>query len=237
MNTLTQDEINRYNRHLIIPEFNIEHQEKLKGAKVLVVGVGGLGSPLVTYLTAAGVGTIGIIDDDIVSESNLQRQVIYSQNDVGLSKVDCAEKRMKGINPNVNVIKHASKLTKENAEEIISEFDIVCDGTDNYEARYTIDDICADQHKPYIYGSIAEFKGQASVFHYGIGKSYRDLYPEAPQEKVKKDIGVIGALPGIIGSIQANETIKIISGLGETLDGRLLLFDALTMKFTVLGLE
>ncbi len=236
MNTLTKDDINRYNRHLIIPEFNIEHQQKLKNARVLVVGVGGLGSPLVTYLTAAGVGTIGIIDDDIVSESNLQRQVIYSQSDIGKSKVDCAESRMKGINPNVNVIKYANKLTKENAEGIISEFDIVCDGTDNYEARYVIDDICGKQSKPYVYASIAEFKGQASVFHYGTGKSYRDLYPQAPQETEKKDIGVIGALPGIIGSIQANETIKIITGLGETLDGKLLLFDALTMRFNLLGL-
>jgi molybdopterin/thiamine biosynthesis adenylyltransferase len=236
MNTLTQYEINRYDRHLIIPEFNIEHQQRLKDARVLVVGVGGLGSPVVTYLTAAGVGTVGIIDDDIVSESNLQRQVIYSQSDIGKSKVDCAENRMKGINPKVNVIKHSCKLTKEHAEEIISNFDIVCDGTDNFEARYTIDDVCANQNKPYVYGSIAEFKGQTSVFHYGIGKSYRDLYPQAPQKTEKKDIGVIGALPGIIGSIQANETIKVITGLGETLDGKLLLFDALTMKFTVLGL-
>ncbi len=234
----SKEELERYSRHLIIPEFNIEGQRRLKNAKVLVVGSGGLGSPLLLYLTAAGVGTIGIVDFDLVDETNLQRQVLFSVDDVGQSKSASAIKRLKGLNPHVKFIEHNTRLTSENALEILSGYDVVADGTDNFPTRYLVNDACVILQKPNVYASIFRFEGQVSVFNYtdqngNTGPNYRDLFPTPPPPGLVPSCaegGVIGVLPGIIGSLQANEVIKVVTHIGDPLSGRLFLFDALTFE-------
>lgn len=238
----SKQELERYSRHLIIPEFNIEGQRKLKNAKVLVVGTGGLGSPLLLYLTAAGVGNIGIIDFDIVDDSNLQRQVLFTVNDVGRPKVEVAEERLLKLNPHVNFKSYNTKLTSENALDIIKDYDVVADGTDNFPTRYLVNDACVILGKVNVYASIFRFDGQVSVFNYQnedgtFGPHYRDLFPTPPPPGMVPSCaegGVIGVLPGIIGSLQANEVLKVVSGVGEPLTGRLFLFDALTFETRVM---
>ena len=231
---LTNDEIARYSRHLILPEIGVAGQRKLKGARVLVVGTGGLGAPLAMYLAAAGIGTLGIVDFDFVEESNLQRQVIHGTRDIGRPKVASAEDRIKGINPKIKVVTYNAKLTSENALDIIRDYDVVADGTDNFQTRYLVNDACVLLGKPNVYGSIFRFEGQASVFGAKDGPCYRCLYPEPPPPGLVPSCaegGVLGVLPGIVGCIQANEVIKQIVGGGEPLAGRLLLFDSWKMKF------
>ena len=233
-NVFSKEELERYNRHLVIPNVGVDGQKKLKNAKVLVIGAGGLGSPLMMYLAAAGIGTIGIVDFDTVSLSNLQRQVIFSTDDVGLSKAETAKNKLHGINPNVKVNEYNIKLKNTNALDIIKEYDIIADGTDNFAARYLINDACVLLKKPVVYGSILRFDGQVSVFDAEHGPCYRCLYPEPPlagEVPSCEEGGVLGVLPGIIGSLQANEVIKYILGEGDLLTGRLLMFDALKMNF------
>ncbi len=237
---LSNEEIARYSRHLILPEVGMEGQQKLKAAKVLCVGTGGLGAPLALYLTAAGVGTIGLVDFDVVDESNLQRQIIHSQATVGMLKVDSAEQMLKGLNKNVNVVKHNAMLTSANALEIFRDYDVIADGTDNFQTRYLVNDACVLTGKPNAYGSIFRFEGQASVFATEEGPCYRCLYPEPPPPGLVPSCaegGVLGILPGLVGVIQATEVIKLILGIGEPLIGRLLLVDALGMQFRTLKLR
>ncbi len=238
---LTNEEIARYSRHLILPEVGYEGQQKLKAAKVLCVGTGGLGAPLALYLAAAGVGTLGLVDFDTVDASNLQRQVIHSTATVGKLKVDSAEIMLKGLNPNLNVIKFNTMLTSANAMEIFKDFDVIADGTDNFQTRYLVNDACVlSGNKPNAYGSIFRFEGQASVFATEDGPCYRCLYPEPPPPGLVPSCaegGVLGILPGLVGIIQATEVIKLILGIGETLVGRLLLVDALGMNFRTLKLR
>ena len=237
---LTNEEIARYSRHLILPEVGMEGQQKLKAAKVLCVGTGGLGAPLAMYLAAAGVGTLGLVDFDIVDESNLQRQIIHSQSTVGMLKVDSAEKMLHGLNKNVNVVKHNTMLTSANALEIFKDYDVIADGTDNFQTRYLVNDACVLLNKPNAYGSIFRFEGQASVFATEEGPCYRCLYPEPPPPGLVPSCaegGVLGILPGLVGIIQATEVIKLILGIGESLAGRLLLVDALSMQFRTLKLR
>jgi adenylyltransferase/sulfurtransferase len=227
---LSNEEIARYSRHLIMPEVALEGQKQLKAAKVLTVGTGGLGSPLALYLAAAGIGTIGIVDFDVVDESNLQRQIIHGTSDVGRPKVESAHDKIKDINPNVEVRVHEEALTSENALEIIKDYDVIVDGTDNFPTRYLVNDACVLLNKPNVYGSIFRFEGQASVFYAEEGPCYRCLYPEPPPPGLVPSCaegGVLGILPGAIGTIQATETAKLILGIGEPLIGRLLLYDAL----------
>jgi sulfur-carrier protein adenylyltransferase/sulfurtransferase len=238
--TLSNDEILRYSRHLIIPEVGIEGQQKLKAAKVLLIGAGGLGAPLGLYLSAAGVGTIGMVDFDVVDFTNLQRQVIHATQDVGKKKLDSAAEKMQSINPHVKIVKHEVALTSENALEILKDYDYVVDGTDNFPTRYLVNDACVLLGKPNVYGSIFRFEGQATVFAYEGGPCYRCLYPEPPPPGLVPSCaegGVLGILPGTIGLIQATETVKLILGIGEPLVGRLLLYDALGMKFRELKLR
>jgi molybdopterin/thiamine biosynthesis adenylyltransferase/rhodanese-related sulfurtransferase len=237
---LTNEEVARYSRHLILPEVGYEGQQKLKAARVLCVGTGGLGAPLSLYLAAAGVGTLGLVDFDTVDASNLQRQVIHSTSTVGMLKVDSAEIMLKGLNPNLNVIKYNTMLTSANALEIFKDFDIIADGTDNFQTRYLVNDACVLTGKPNAYGSIFRFEGQASVFATEAGPCYRCLYPEPPPPGLVPSCaegGVLGILPGLVGIIQATEVIKLILGIGETLAGRLLLVDALGMNFRQLKLR
>jgi adenylyltransferase/sulfurtransferase len=237
---LSNDEIARYSRHLILPEVGMEGQLKLKAARVLCVGTGGLGAPLALYLAAAGVGTLGLVDFDTVDASNLQRQIIHSTATVGKLKVDSAEIMLKALNPYMNVVKHNTMLTSANAMEIFKDYDIIADGTDNFQTRYLVNDACVLLHKPNAYGSIFRFEGQASVFATEAGPCYRCLYPEPPPPGLVPSCaegGVLGILPGLVGVIQATEVIKLILGIGETLAGRLLLVDALTMKFRTLKLR
>ncbi len=230
----SKEELERYSRHLIIPDFNIDGQRKLKEAKVLVVGTGGLGSPLLQYLTAAGVGTIGLVDFDVVEASNLQRQVLFTIQDVGKPKVTAAIERLRAQNPYVNFRAHETRLTAENALDIIKGYDVVADGTDNFATRYLVNDACVLLEKVNVYASIFRFEGQLSVFNLADksgqrGPNYRDLFPTPPPPGLVPncaEAGVIGVLPGIMGSLQANEVIKVISGVGEPLSGRLFLFDA-----------
>ena len=238
--TLSNEEIARYSRHLILPEVGMDGQRKLKAAKVLCVGTGGLGAPLALYLAAAGVGTIGLVDFDVVDESNLQRQIIHSQSTVGKLKVDSAEIMLKGLNKNVNVVKHNTMLTSANALEIFKDYDVIADGTDNFQTRYLVNDACVLTGKPNAYGSIFRFEGQASVFATEEGPCYRCLYPEPPPPGLVPSCaegGVLGILPGLVGVIQATEVIKLILGIGEPLIGRLLLVDALGMGFRTLKLR
>jgi adenylyltransferase/sulfurtransferase len=237
---LTNDEIARYSRHLLLPEIGMEGQQKLKAAKVLIVGTGGLGAPLALYLSAAGVGTIGLVDFDVVDESNLQRQIIHSTRDVGRPKVASAKDRIKGVNPLVNVVVHNTMLTSQNALDIIKDYDIVADGTDNFQTRYLVNDACVFLGKPNVYGSVFQFEGQSSVFGAKDGPCYRCLYPSPPPPGLVPSCaegGVMGVLPGIIGTIQAAETIKLIVGGAKPLVGRLLHFDAWRMAFRELKLE
>jgi len=237
---LSNDEILRYSRHLIMPEVGMEGQQKLKAAKVLCIGAGGLGSPLALYLTAAGVGTLGMVDFDVVDYTNLQRQIIHTTNDVGRKKLDSAADKLKAINPFLNLRPFDMKLTSANALDLFREFDIVADGTDNFPTRYLVNDACVLTGKPNVYGSIFRFEGQASVFATENGPCYRCLYPEPPPPGLVPSCaegGVLGILPGLVGVIQATETIKLILGQGDSLVGRLLLVDALGMKFRELKLR
>jgi sulfur-carrier protein adenylyltransferase/sulfurtransferase len=237
---LSNEEIARYSRHLILPEVGMEGQKKLKAAKVLCVGTGGLGSPLTLYLAAAGVGTIGLVDFDVVDSSNLQRQIIHSTADIGRPKIDSAEEKLKALNPFINIVKFETMLTSANALEIISQFDVIADGTDNFQTRYLVNDACVITGKPNAYGSIFRFEGQASVFATKDGPCYRCLYPEPPPPGLVPSCaegGVLGILPGLVGVIQATEAIKLILGVGEPLIGRLLLVDALNMGFRQLKLR
>jgi adenylyltransferase/sulfurtransferase len=232
--TLSSDEVLRYSRHLIIPEVALSGQLKLKQAKVLLVGAGGLGAPLGLYLAAAGVGTIGVIDADVVDHTNLQRQVQFGTGDVGTPKLEATERRLKDLNPYVNVIKHETWLSSENALDIIKDYDVVVDGTDNFPTRYLVNDACVMLGKPNVYGSIFRFEGQVSVFHAQQGPCYRCLYPEPPPPGLVPSCaegGVLGVLPGSVGTLQAIEAVKLILGIGDPLIGRLLRFDALEMSF------
>src|SRR5579862_2408335 len=238
--TLSKEEILRYSRHLIIPEVGIEGQKKLKAANVLLVGAGGLGAPLGLYLTAAGIGRIGIVDFDVVDFTNLQRQVIHSTRDVGRKKLDSAAEKMQAINPYLKIDKHELALSSENALDILKDYDIVVDGTDNFPTRYLVNDACVLLKKPNVYGSIFRFEGQSTVFAYQGGPCYRCLYPEPPPPGLVPSCaegGVLGILPGTIGLIQATEAVKLILGVGEPLVGRLVLYDALAMKFRELKLR
>ena len=237
---LSNEEIGRYSRHLIMPEVALEGQKKLKQAKVLTIGTGGLGSPLALYLAAAGVGTIGIVDFDVVDESNLQRQILHGTSDVGRPKVDSARDKLEDINPNVNIVVHEEALTSENALDILKDYDVIVDGTDNFPTRYLVNDACVLLGKPNVYGSIFRFEGQASVFWAEEGPCYRCLYPEPPPPGLVPSCaegGVLGILPGAIGTIQATETVKLILGIGEPLVGRLMLYDALGMSFREMKLR
>jgi adenylyltransferase/sulfurtransferase len=238
--TLSNEEILRYSRHLIMPEVGMEGQLKLKAARVLCIGAGGLGSPLALYLGAAGVGTLGIVDFDVVDYTNLQRQIIHSTADVGRKKLDSAADKLKAINPFVNVRKIETRLSSENALELFRDFDIIADGTDNFPTRYLVNDASVITGKPNVYGSIFRFEGQASVFATREGPCYRCLYPEPPPPGLVPSCaegGVLGILPGLVGVIQATEVVKLILGKGDPLIGRLLLVDALGMKFRELKLR
>jgi sulfur-carrier protein adenylyltransferase/sulfurtransferase len=238
--SLSKEEILRYSRHLIMPEVGMEGQLKLKQAKVLMVGAGGLGAPLGLYLAAAGVGRIGVVDFDVVDFTNLQRQVIHGTKDVGRKKLDSAAETMQDINPYLRIDKHETALTSENALEIIQDYDMVIDGTDNFPTRYLVNDACVLLKKPNVYGSIFRFEGQATVFGYPGGPCYRCLYPEPPPPGLVPSCaegGVLGILPGVIGLIQATEAVKLILGVGEPLVGRLMLYDALAMRFRELKLR
>ncbi|MDB5313004.1 MAG: molybdenum cofactor biosynthesis protein MoeB [Gemmataceae bacterium] len=231
---LSQNEFARYSRHVIMPEVGLDGQKKLKAAKVLVIGTGGLGSPLALYLAAAGVGTLGLVDFDTVDASNLQRQIIHGTRDVGRSKCQSAADKLRDINPEVAVVVHEERFTSKNAVEIVRGYDVVVDGTDNFPTRYLVNDVCVLLNKPNVYGSIFRFDGQATVFHPAVGPCYRCLYPEPPppgEVPSCAEGGVLGILPGVIGCIQATETIKLILGIGEPLIGRLLHYDALSMTF------
>jgi len=241
----SSEELARYSRHLILPEFNIEGQKKLKQAKVLVVGTGGLGAPLLLYLTAAGVGTIGLVDFDVVDDSNLQRQVLFTREDLGQPKVQAAKRRLEALNPYVKFVTYETALTSDNALDIIKDFDVVADGTDNFPTRYLVNDACVLLGKVNVYASIYRFEGQATVFNYKdkhgvLGPNYRDLFPTPPPPGLVPSCaegGVIGVLPGILGSLQASEVIKVISGVGETLSGRLFLFDASSFETRTLKIK
>lgn len=243
--TFSKEELERYSRHLIIPDFNIEGQRKLKAAKVLVVGTGGLGAPLLSYLVAAGAGNIGIVDFDTVDESNLQRQILFTVDDVGRSKVEAAAARLRRQNPFVNIKTYNTALTSQNALDIIKDYDVVADGTDNFPTRYLVNDACVLLNKVNVYASIFRFEGQASVFNYtdkdgNVGPNYRDLFPTPPPPGLVPSCaegGVLGVLPGILGSLQANEVIKVITEIGDTLSGRLFLFDALTFETRILKIH
>ena len=237
---LTKEEYERYSRHLILPEVGLEGQKRLKASSVLCIGSGGLGSPLLLYLAAAGIGRLGLVDFDVVDSSNLQRQVIHGTSWVGKPKIESAKNRILEINPNCQVDLYETLLSSENALEILEPYDVVVDGTDNFPTRYLVNDACVLLNKPNVYGSIFRFEGQATVFNYQGGPNYRDLYPEPPPPGMVPSCaegGVLGILPGIIGVIQATETVKIILGKGTTLSGRLLLYDALNMKFRELKLR
>lgn len=227
---LQPKEIKRYSRHLILPEIGVEGQERLKQAKVLMIGAGGLGCPVLQYLTAAGVGTIGIVDDDVVNESNLQRQILFGVQDIGKKKVVVAAEKLAAQNPFVNFKSYTERITAENAEQLISEFDLVIDGSDNFTTRYLVNDVCVSLDKPLVFGSIHKFEGQVSVFNYLGGPTYRCLYPEpsAPEDMPNcSETGVLGVLPGMIGLYMANEVIKAICKIGQVLSGKLLVLNAL----------
>ncbi len=231
---LSVDEVKRYSRHLIIPEIGMTGQKRLKNARVLCVGAGGLGSPALLYLAAAGVGTLGVIDFDVVEESNLQRQIIHGQSDIGRPKAESAADSIREVNPYVNVVLHEVHLDSDNAMEIFAQYDLIVDGTDNFATRYLVNDTCVLLGKPYVWGSIYRFDGQASVFWAEHGPCYRCLYPEPPPPGMVPSCaegGVLGVLCASIGSIQVNEAIKVITGVGEPLAGRLMIYDALEMSY------
>lgn len=234
----SQEELERYSRHLILPEFNVEGQKKLKNSKVLVIGAGGLGCPMLMYLAAAGIGTIGIVDFDVVDISNLQRQVLFSIDDVGKSKAETAVRKLSKLNPLIHIKAHNVKLTSDNALDIFKDYDLVADGTDNFPTRYLVNDACVLLNKPNVHGSIFRFEGQVAVFNYtledgSVSPNYRDIFPVPPPPGLVTNCaegGVLGVLPGIIGSLQTNEIIKILTGIGNPLIAKLFIFDALTME-------
>lgn len=234
----TSAELARYNRHIIIPDFGLKAQQKLKAAKVLVIGSGGLGSPVLLYLAAAGIGTIGIIDFDVVDDSNLHRQILFGVKDIGQPKVEAAKLRLEELNPYINIVLYNTQLTSKNALEFIRDYDVVADGTDNFPTRYLVNDACVLLNKPNVYASIYQFEGQLSVFNYHnksgeLGPNYRDLYPTPPLPGMVRSCaegGVLGVLPGILGSLQALEVIKIITGVGETMSGRFFIFNGLSFE-------
>jgi adenylyltransferase/sulfurtransferase len=231
---LSREELSRYRRHLILPEVGVEGQRKLKRSKVVLVGVGGLGSPAALYLAAAGVGEIGLVEDETVELSNLQRQVLYTTRDVGRAKLDAAKERIQALNPETRVVGHPHRLTKGNALDILAPYDIILDGTDNFPARYLVNDAAALLGKPDVYGSVSRFEGQTSVFDAQRGPCYRCLYPEPPRPDrfpPCAETGVAGVVPGVIGVLQATEVLKLLLGQGRPLIGRLLLFDALSLGF------
>ena len=237
---LSPEEFVRYSRHLSLPEVGIKGQKKIKSAKVLVIGAGGLGSPVALYLAAAGVGTIGMVDFDVVDESNLQRQVLFSMDQIGKSKLKSAKERLKNLNPYTKFNLHEVTLSSENALDIIKDYDMVIDGTDNFPTRYLVNDACVILGKPNVYGSIYRFDGQVSVFNYNDGPCYRCLYPSPPPPNLVPSCaegGVLGVLPGIIGTMQANEALKLILNIGELMVGRFLLFDALSFEFSELKIQ
>ena len=235
-------ELSRYARHISIPDFGIEGQRKLKNASVLVIGSGGLGSPVLLYLAAAGVGKIGIVDFDVVDDSNLQRQVLFTVNDIGKSKAHTAKKRLEALNPHIEITVYETRFSRENARQLVRQYDVVADGTDNFPTRYLVNDACVLENKVNVYASIFQFEGQVSVFNFpmengGRGPNYRDLFPEPPPPGLVPNCaegGVLGVLPGIIGSMQANEVIKVLTGVGEPLAGRFFLFDAATFTTHIL---
>ena len=238
--TLSKEEVMRYSRHLIMPEVGMDGQLKLKQAKVLCIGTGGLGAPLGLYLAAAGVGRIGLVDFDVVDTTNLQRQVLFGTSDVGRPKTEAAAERLRNLNPDIQIDTFETQLTSANALELFKDYDIIVDGTDNFPTRYLVNDACVISGKPNVYGSIFRFEGQITVFGYPGGPCYRCLYPEPPPPGLVPSCaegGVLGVLPGIVGTIQAAETLKLIIGKGEPLIGRLMLFDALAMKFRELKLR
>ena len=237
---LSKAEIERYSRHLILPEIGMEGQKKLKASSVLCIGAGGLGSPLGMYLAAAGVGRIGVVDFDVVDESNLQRQIMHGTEDIGTPKLDSAEKRIKSINPHVQVDKHEVRLGSDNALDLFRDYDVVADGTDNFPTRYLVNDACVLTGKPNVYASIFRWEGQVTVFNMPGGPDYRCLYPEPPPPGMVPSCaegGVFGVLPGVVGCLQATEVIKLITGVGKPLVGRLLMFDAMSMTFRVMKIR
>ena len=234
---LSNDEIRRYGRHLIMPELGMDGQRRLKASSILLIGTGGLGSPLALYLTAAGVGRIGLVDYDTVDETNLQRQIIHGQSTIGMSKIESAAKRMRDLNPSVQIDKYEVPITSDNALQIMEPYDIIIDGTDNFPTRYLVNDACVKLGKPNVYGSILRFEGQLSVFYAKEGPCYRCMFPEPPPPGLVPncaEAGVLGVLPGIIGTMQATEAIKLITGIGEPMVGRMLLYDALEQSFTTI---
>ncbi len=238
--TLSKEEIYRYSRHLLIPEVGLKGQRKLKAARVLIIGTGGLGSPVSLYLAAAGVGRIGLIDYDVVDESNLQRQIVHSTSTIGELKVDSAKQRLLEINPYTEIDTYPELLSRDNALEIMKKYDLIIDGTDNFSTRYLVNDACFFLEKPFVYGSIFRFDGQVTVFDSKVGPCYRCLYPEPPPPGTVPSCaegGVFGVLPGVIGSLQATEAIKILTGIGEPLIGKLLLYDALKLEFRMLNIR
>jgi molybdopterin/thiamine biosynthesis adenylyltransferase/rhodanese-related sulfurtransferase len=233
---LAREELNRYNRQIILPEIGMQGQENLKNARVLVIGAGGLGCPVLQYLAAAGVGTIGIVDNDMVDLSNLQRQILYTTNDIGRPKAIIAKEKLMLLNPHISIIAHNERLTSVNAETITKQYDFVIDGSDNFPTRYLVNDTCVALNKALVFGSIFKFEGHVSVFNYKAGPAYRDIFPEAPPDgEVPNcdEIGVLGIVPGIIGAYMANEAIKIICGIGETLSGKLMTINALDNSVSV----
>ena len=236
---LTEQELQRYNRHIILPEIGIEGQIKIKNAKVLVVGAGGLGSPVLLYLTAAGIGTIGIMDNDTVDISNLQRQVLYNSNEIGVEKALLAKDKLQQQNTFSQFKVYTHRLNSENAVDIVSNYDIVVDCTDNFDSRYIINDACVQCNKPFVFGSVLNYEGQVSVFNYNGGITYRDLFPEKPEaENIpgQDKIGLFGVLPGIIGCMQVNEVVKMVTNVGEPLSGKLLVFNCLNMNYMILNI-
>jgi sulfur-carrier protein adenylyltransferase/sulfurtransferase len=237
MATLSNEEIQRYSRHIIMPEVGLEGQRKLKAASVLLIGTGGLGSPTALYLAAAGIGRIGLVDYDVVEESNLQRQVIHGLSTVGMNKIDSAERRLRDLNPDITVDKYNVPLTSDNALELFEPYDIIIDGTDNFPTRYLVNDACVKLGKPNVYGSIFRFEGQLSVFYAHEGPCYRCMFPEPPPPGLVPSCaegGVLGILPGTIGTMQATEAIKLILGIGRPMIGRMMLYDALDMEFNTI---
>ena len=238
--TLSKDEIQRYGRHLVLPEIAMEGQNRLKGASILLIGTGGLGSPAAIYLAAAGVGKLGLVDFDVVDDSNLQRQILFKTDSIGEAKVDAAREALAALNPNVEVVTYNVAFSAENAMEICRDYDLILDGTDNFQTRYLANDVCVMLGKPYVYGSVLRLEGQASVFWAEKGPCYRCLYPEPPPPHLVPSCaegGVLGVLPGLVGLIQATEAIKLILGIGEALIGRLLLLDAMGMQFREVSLR
>ncbi|MGR3811395.1 molybdopterin-synthase adenylyltransferase MoeB [Jiulongibacter sp. NS-SX5] len=232
--TLTHQELLRYDRQIKIPEFGIEGQEKLKKSSVLIIGCGGLGSPVSMYLAAAGVGTLGLVENDQIDQSNLQRQILYSESDIGESKIVKAADRLKSLNKNIKIKKYSERLSSKNALEIFKDFDVIIDGTDNFPTRYLVNDTCVLLGKPFVSGAIYRFEGQISVYNYQGGVTYRDLFPSPPEKEMAPNCataGVLGMIAGIVGTIQATEAIKVLTGIGEILSGKLLLIDALSMNF------